>query len=175
MKSNIKTFGILLLLSVVSFIIGCQDRILETKRFIANKPVYMTYEDMRKGIKSLPGSDLDQTGKFYFYNNYVFVNEYLKGIHIIDNSDPGNPQNIKFVKIPGNIDMVIKDDYLYVDSYVDLVVLCIHDINTIIEVYRVEDVFPYQVPEYDFNYPLANIDREFGVVVGYTIEEVEET
>jgi len=148
---------------------------LETRKFTGNKPVYMTYDEMRDGVKSVPATDLKKTGKMYFYNKYVFVNEYLKGIHIIDNSDPSNPQNIKFVEIPGNIDMAIKDNYLYVDSYVDLVVLNINDINNISEVYRVEDVFPYQVPEYDYNYPLATIDRDIGVVVGYTIEEVEET
>ncbi len=163
----------MLFLSVGIF--SCKDKVLETRTFTGNKPIYLSFEDMRDGIKSIPAEDLKQTGKMYFYNNYVFVNEYLKGIHIIDNSDPSNPQNIKFVEIPGNIDMVIKDNYLYVDSYVDFVVLNINDIENIFEAFRVENVFPYQVPEYDYTYPLATVDRDFGVVVGYTIEEVEET
>ncbi len=175
MKTNKISISILFLLLLSVGLFTCKDRVLETRKFIGNKPIYMSFEDMRNGIKSLPSEDLKQTGKMYFYNNFVFVNEYLKGIHIIDNSDPSNPQNIKFVKIPGNIDMVIKDNFLYADSYVDLVVLNISDINNIFEVFRVENVFPYQVPEYDLNYPLASIDQDLGVVIGYTIEEVEET
>ena len=175
MKTNKRSAAILFMLFLSVGLFTCKDKVLETRKFTGNKPVYMSYDDMRNGIKSLPGEELKQTGKMYFNNNYVFVNEYLKGIHIIDNSNPGSPQNIKFVKIPGNIDMAIKNNYLYVDSYVDLVVLNIADINNIIEVYRVENVFPYQVPEYDLNYPLASIDQDLGVVVGYTIEEVEET
>lgn len=175
MKIKNKLLALVFLTVITGGYYSCQDKVLETRKFIANKPVYMTYDEMRNGIKSLPGDSLEQTGKIYFYENYVFVNEYLKGIHIIDNTNPANPQNIKFVEIPGNIDMTIKDDYLYVDSYVDLVVLSISDLNNINEVFRVENVFPYQVPEYDYNYPLASVDSDLGLVVGYTIEEVEET
>jgi hypothetical protein len=175
MKTNQKIlFPVLLTIFSLS-LFTCQDKILETRKFVANKPVYMTYEDLRNAVKTLPGDTLKQTGKIYFYENYVFVNEYLKGIHIIDNTDPANPQNIKFIEIPGNIDMIIKEGYLYVDSYVDLVVLNISDINNITEVYRLENVFPYQVPDFNYNYPLGQIDNSLGVVVGYTIENVEET
>ncbi len=175
MKTNKTSFSILLILLLSAGFFSCKDQILETRKFTANKPIYLSYEDMRSAVKSVSGEELKQTGKIYFYNNYIFINEYLKGIHIIDNTDPSNPQNIKFIEIPGNIDIVIKDNYLYVDSYVDLVVLDISDINHINEIYRVKDVFPYQVPEYDYNYPLAEINKNAGVVVGYSIEEVEET
>jgi hypothetical protein len=175
MKSIFKSSFLFFAVIMLAFLYSCQDRIVETRTFTANKPVYMTFEDMRVSVKSLPPTNIKRSGKFYFYENYVFINEYLKGIHIIDNSDPSNPRNIQFIEIPGNIDMVIKEDYMYVDSYVDLVVLNIQDIENIVEVFRVENVFPYQVPEYDLNYPLASIDQAYGVVVGYTIEEVSES
>jgi len=173
MKTN-KIAALLLLISVFSFF-ACKDKILETRTFTANKPIYLSYNELRSAVKSTSGKELKQTGKIYFYDRYIFVNEYLKGIHIIDNSDPSNPQNIKFIEIPGNIDMVIKNNFLYVDSYVDLVVLNIADINNIAEVYRVENVFPYQVPSYDYSYPLAHIDKNAGVVTGFSVEEVSET
>jgi hypothetical protein len=175
MKTSRKLFTLILSVILLSTLYSCRDKVIEVRKFIANKPVYMSYEDMRNGIKSLPGDTLEQTGKIYFYQNYVFVNEFMEGIHVIDNTDPSNPQNIKFIEIPGNVDMVIKDNHMYVDSYVDLVVLNIADINNIVEVFRIKDVFPYTVPEYDYNYPLAQVDDELGVVVGYTIEEVEES
>jgi hypothetical protein len=175
MKTYQTSLKLLLILFGTAIFFGCGDKTLETRKFTGNKPVYLSYEDLRSSVKSLPGEDLNKTGKIYFYNNYILANEYLKGIHVIDNSDPTNPVNIKFIDIPGNIDMAVKDNYLYADSYIDLVVIDISDIENIREVYRVENVFPYQVPEYDYSYPLASIDNSLGVVVGYTIEEVEET
>ena len=72
-----------------------------------------------------------QSGKIYFKDHYIFVNEYQKGIHVIDNEDPRNPQIIKFIEIPGNVDMAIADDILYADSYVDLLSIDISDIGNI--------------------------------------------
>ena len=42
--------------------------------------------------------------------------------------------------------MEIKGDYLYVDSYMDLVVFDISNLTEIKEVERLEDVFPYYAP-----------------------------
>jgi len=112
MKKNTKLLSIIFPLILTAGFYGCNDKILETRSYIGNKPIYMTYDDMRTGIKSMPAEELKQTGKFYFYNNYVFVNEYLKGVHIIDNTDSSNPVNMQFINIPGNIDMAIKDNFL---------------------------------------------------------------
>ncbi|HSN08681.1 MAG TPA: hypothetical protein VLS85_06570, partial [Hanamia sp.] len=68
-----------------------------------------------------------------------------KGIHIIDNSNPTAPQNISFVKIPGNIDLAVKGNTLYADSYGDLVTLDVSNpLNVILKKYT-ENVllFPY--------------------------------
>ena len=59
-------------------------------------------------------------GKIYFKEGYIFINEELKGIHVIDNRNPENPQNIGFIEIPGNVDIAIKNNTLYADSYIDL-------------------------------------------------------
>ena len=69
------------------------------------------------------------------------VNDVNKGIHIIDNSNPDNPQKIACINIKANKDMEIKGDYLYADSLMDLVVFDISDIHNIKEVSRLKDVF----------------------------------
>lgn len=38
----------------------------------------------------------------------------------MDNTDPGNPQNLNFINIPGTGDMAINESILYADNYVDL-------------------------------------------------------
>lgn len=105
---------------------------------------YMSVEEFReKGVEVLPPREITTAGKIYVYNNLLLVQEVDKGVHIIDNTDKKNPQPKAFLKIIGNLDMAVKDGYLYLDSYMDLIVLDINDINNIKEVSRTKDTFTY--------------------------------
>ena len=42
--------------------------------------------------------------------NLIFVSERYRGIHVIDNSDPESPQDIAFIRVPGNIDIAMKGE-----------------------------------------------------------------
>jgi hypothetical protein len=119
-------------------------------------------------------AELVNPGKIYFKDNYIFIVEELKGIHVYDNSNPSSPVNKAFVKIPGVVDISISGYYLYADSYVDLVVLDVQNINNITEAGRVKNVLPYTIPEYEGDYPLAYIDRDKGVVVDWELRNVKE-
>lgn len=136
------------------------------------RPVLMSKSELRASVEILgPQSILDE-GKIYAYNNYIFINDNNLGVHIIDNSNPSAPQAIAFIKIPGNKDISIKDNHLYADSFVDLVVFDISNIVNINEINRLQDVFNI----YDYNIP-DNVDIvEFDdfdffedVVVGWDI------
>ncbi|MCI5057367.1 MAG: hypothetical protein MRY83_14730 [Flavobacteriales bacterium] len=154
---------------------GCKDKHIESRTFMANVPVYRSYEDVRKDIKMEDAKDVINPGKIYVYNNYVLINEQHKGIHIVNNSNPSNPQNVAFISLPGNMDVEVKGNHMYADSYTDLVVLDISDLFNPSEVNRIEDVFQYRVPEYDLKYPLAKIDQSQGVIVDWEIQEVTES
>ena len=54
----------------------------------------------------------------------------MEGVHIVDNSDPSNPTNLSFLSIPGNLDISIIDDYLYVDMFSSLAVFDISDLSS---------------------------------------------
>ena len=152
---------------------SCMDEYTEV--FIANSPVYMSYEDLRDAIKIKPSRDLVNTGKIYFKDGYIYVNEELKGIHIIDNRDPHNPQNMGFIEIPGNVDIAIKNNTLYADSYVDLVAIDISDVTNPVEVNRIKDVFPYTTPvPKDEDYRMAKVDQEKGVVIDWEVKKVRQ-
>jgi len=97
---------------------------------------------------------MQESGKIYAYKNYIFVNDVNRGLHILDNTDPAAPQNIAFIKLEGNYDISIKDDRLYADSYGDLVVMDISDINNISFVTRMENA----------------IYQEFWCTVGFDVE-----
>lgn len=168
-----KTIRNISLLFLLVFFNSCMDEYTEV--FTANSPVYLTYEDLRNAVKSTPATDLNNPGKIYFKDGYIFVNEELKGIHIIDNRDPHNPQNLKFIEIPGNVDMAVKNNILYADSYVDLVAIDISDLANPKEVYREKDVFPYMTPPpVNEDYRLATVDKEKGVVIDWEIKKIRQ-
>ena len=94
------------------FLFSCEDKIIE--KYKVNAPVYMSYKELRSSVKSMPVTEtkITKPGKIYYWNNYLFVNEYSKGIHVIDNTNPSNPVFKTFINIPGNVDMSIKDGIL---------------------------------------------------------------
>jgi len=131
-----KTTHNIFLLALIGFsaiFSSCKDTYTETRTYIANVPVYMSYDELRTSVAVTAPSAIETMGKIYIKDQYLFVNEKFEGIHIFDNSDPANPVNLSFIKIPGNVDLTIKGNYLYADSYIDLVVFDISNISNATE------------------------------------------
>jgi len=134
----------------------------------------MSYDELRAPVNVKSAQDIIQPGKLYFKDKIIYVNEYMKGIHVIDNQDPSKPKVLKFIEIPGNVDLAIKGNILYADSYVDLVAIDISNLDDIKEVARIENAFPYMVPEYTDGV-LEEVSEEKGIVVGWQkVEKTEE-
>ena len=168
MKTKLITITTTLVL-MISF--SCQDIIYENDYL--NTPVYMNYEQLRKSVKVNTSETLKKPGKIYFKDGYIFINEELKGVHVIDNRNPANPVNMSFITIPGNMDIAIKGDIMYADSYVDLVAIDISNITQPKEVARVKAVFPYTLPpKENNNLEIDQIDESKGVVTGWDIKLV---
>lgn len=134
-------------------------------------PELMSKAAFRDAVKIDVPTPIEQSGKIYAYKNFIFVSDVNKGVHVIDNTNPKSPQAIKYIRIPGNEDISVKDDFLYADSATDLLVFDISDINAIVLKERLEDVFDI----YDFfvptdadiiNYGNFNFDDE--IIVGWT-------
>lgn len=164
-------------LLIVMLFSACQDKVIRTHTYTANVPEYLTYAELRQSVKNDAGQPLISPGKIYLRDHYIFINEKHKGIHIYDNSNPQAPVKVNFISIPGNIDMAIRGNYLYADSYVDLVVIDLSDLSNTQEVNRIENAFENFIPDLDYNmqYPCAPVDLEKGVVVGWHVEKVTET
>ena len=137
------------------------------------KPIYSAGD--WKAIETLSPQPLQNLGKFYYKDQMIFVSEYRQGIHIIDNTNPENPENIKFISIPGALDIAIKGNILYADNFTDLVALDISDLENIEVVKRVENLYPEHDGYYPQNYEgyFECADPEQGVIVGW--EEAELT
>ena len=170
MKQTKKIYFILMFLMAVAS--SCADKVFET--FLANTPVYLSYTNLRSAVKMTAAREMNNPGKIYFKDQYIFINEKMKGVHVYDVSDPTNPQNKGFIEIPGNVDIAIKDNILYADSYIDLVSIDVSNFSGIKEVGRVQKVFPYTIPVYDTKYPLAKLDETKGIITGWEVKSVRQ-
>jgi len=133
-----------------------------------NVPVYMDYSTLRSSVKQSQSRELVNPGKICFKDRYLLIVEYREGVHVIDVSDPANPQNKVFIEIPGCVDIAVKDNALYADSYVDLVTIDLSDMGNPKEISRLKDVFPYTIPTAeDETLPYAGVEQEKGVVISW--------
>ena len=170
MKKKLEKLVVIILLSGLLFT-ACKDTFVA--RYISLEPVYMSYEELRAAVKMVPQQDLVMPGKIYTVGNFLFINEYLKGVHLYNNANPASPQYMGFINIPGNIDIAVKNNILYADSYVDLVAIDISDPAKAKEVGRAKDAFVYSVPPYDRStYGIGPVNVTKGVVVGWEPQKV---
>jgi len=172
MKNIIKSATFLLVM--MASLTACNDRTEQLITYEANVPVYMAYDDFRASFEKSAPIEISHPGKMYFKDGYLFVNEYGKGIHIIDNSNPASPQKVAFYEIMGNVDMAIKGNILYADSYIDLLAIDITDLENPVEIDRIENVFPEIVPEGEEWFPYAMVDKSKGVIVDWEVKKITE-
>jgi len=158
-NSRLWALIILTTLLVLSLLLeSCTDHCTETIVYKYYEPVYTPLDEIRAGVKQESPQPLKGVGKIYFKDGFLFVNEPNEGIHVIDNRDQKAPVVKSFIKIPGNFDLAIRNNTLYADSYIDLVVLDISDLNNVSEVTRLEGIFS------NYNSLGFYADAELGVV-----------
>ncbi|MDR1526274.1 MAG: hypothetical protein LBS46_01220 [Dysgonamonadaceae bacterium] len=162
-------YTVLFCLSAVLCTTSCADKITEEQNM--NVPVYLSYETLRSSVRSSAARELVHPGKIYFKDHYILIVEYRQGIHLVDISNPSQPQNKVFIEVPGCTDMAIKNHSLYADSYVDLVVIDLSDLAAPQETQRLKDVLPYTLPVPENTaLPYAAIDEEKGIVTGWEVK-----
>ena len=130
--------GIVIMITI-SFV-SCTDDCENTQTYVYLEPVYTAASDVRASFASLEPRSLEDPGNIYRKDHYLLVNKRGKGIHIIDNNDKTNPTPLSFLNLPGSFDVAVKGNIMYVDSFVDLVVLDISDPTNVREIRRVENV-----------------------------------
>ncbi|MFT2010435.1 LVIVD repeat-containing protein [Pontibacter sp. 13R65] len=135
-------FLLMLLFLPLLLLTSCTDEVETTITYTVQEPVLMLRADLKQAVKVSTPRGLQTPGKIYVKGNYLFINEVDKGIHIINNANPASPQFVSFVEIPGSVDMAVKGNILYADSYIDLVALDISNPLDVKLVKRVENIFP---------------------------------
>ncbi len=154
---------------------ACSETGEETITYKINEPVFMSMDLFRKSVRVSPEpQEIKKQGKLAFYQGFMYISEPEKGIHIIDNRNPSKPTAVGFVELIGNVDMAIKDNILYADSYIDMVWFDITNPANPKLLGRKENVFPAAMPatdnNYIYDYEQAN-DRSKGIVIGWVVRE----
>ena len=131
------TRGLLLLLIIslvpISFISCSEDTDdIFVEDYSSYEPLIMERSAIESSIEFNSNRQLADAGKIYSYGVYILINEKYEGVHIYENFDPRNPTKVGFIKVPGCIDMAVKDNVLYVDNAVDLVAV---DISKLPEIF----------------------------------------
>ncbi|WP_031426008.1 LVIVD repeat-containing protein [Flavimarina sp. Hel_I_48] len=167
----------LLFLLFISAIISCKDddNVQYAVQDIAT-PIVVDKADLRASYNQLvieSPKPIENSGKFYAYGNFIFINDLGAGIHIIDNTNPSAPVKKGFLEVPGSRDMEAKDNILYVDSYSDLVLFDLSNINAIKYLKSYENILgngsyewprlSQQVDQIDYK----DFDAEKQIVVGW--------
>ncbi len=159
---------VLFLFSVLSILLfsSCEDQCQKTNTYYLYQPVFETVEVIRQSVEIKEPRPINNLGKIYFKDGYLYLNEIGEGIHVIDNRNPSNPKEIAFITIPGNYSLAAKDHVLYANSYMDLLSFDISDPHDIIEIDRLEEVFM------NYNYYASHYyQTEQQVIVGWDFVE----
>ena len=158
---------------------ACEEKLTETVTYPINEPVVMDASEFRNSVKiSKVPRQLTGFGKISYYSGYLYMSEPGKGIHIIDNRNPSNPQVVGYIELLGNADLSVRNNVLYADSYIDLVWFDVTDPSLPVLKGRLENAFPNVLPQVENQ---VNIDYRMcqemqsknKIIVGW--KEVERT
>jgi hypothetical protein len=162
------------LIMIVFMTSGCEEKYHYDG---CHEPILISQKVLREEYPKIQeGKAIAKAAKIYNYKDgdILLINERNKGIHVVDNRIKHRvTKSDYFINIPGNVDMAVKDGYLYADSFSDLVVFDIHDISNIKIVSRKESVFMLDTKQASRDYEIKNKcymsdkDLEGKFIIGY--------
>lgn len=132
-------------------------------------PVYQPITEFRASIDFYEEVELLNPGKIYMKDDYQFVGDINRGVHIYNKKDPENPKYIGFFYIPGNIDIAIKNNTLYANAYSTLIAIDITDPENPAVTEMLNAAFP---DVYKYGQPV--IDSLGGLAVAWKVDTTYE-
>lgn len=129
-------------------------------------PVIVERSVFEKSIKSMPAQDIVQVGKIYVKDSLLFIIDTYKGVHVVQNANPKNPEKLSFLRILGCTNMAIKGSVMYATCAEDIVAIDITDIHNIKEISRKREVLPeISSPQRYWEYQFSKESRPANTVI----------
>lgn len=165
---NITRLSFFVLATGMLFLQGCVKNTCDmTYTYRQYTPIYMDEATFENSVAVEAPRNLENPGKIFVKDDFLFVSEMGKGVHIFDNSDPAAPIALSFLVVPGNFDINANCDKLYVDSSTDLLVFDIKNPAAPSFVNRIKNTLPAML-----SYRGFHADANMGVVVEWRTQVV---
>lgn len=131
------------------------------------RPVYVAPDDLKVIKSEPPRNHISESGTIFLKDTLFFILDRYQGVHVFSIRDTAHTTNLAFISIPACLDFTVDGNYLYADSWRDLVVVDITQLNAVRETGRLTGVI--QPPLYPLHYsgPFECVDEQKGAVVGW--------
>lgn len=130
------------------------------------EPVLMTRADMEEAVQIRDARKIEKPGKIWVYNDFIFVIEQYRGIHVLNNLNPGNPKNLNFIQIDGCTDVAVKNGVIYANNAIDLIAIRpAPDYQSIQILSRNRNVLPELLPPAGVNIDDFEINRPQNTII----------
>ncbi len=136
---------------------------------VGKKPVYASDLEWTT-ISVKPAQPAKSIGKIVTYNQYIFLVDNGIGVHVLNNANPATPVKQAFIAIPMCTDIAIKDNLLYANNGVDMVILNISNPIQAQLIQRMEGVYNKSSEHSPATYSgyFECVDESRGRLVGWT-------
>ena len=124
---------------------SCVDECEDLTEFVEYHPVYVDNVEFQKPVEFEAARDIEVPGVINRYGQYLYINEYNQGVHVINNADPANPVREGFIAINNNRHFVINNGLMYANRYGDMVVIDIRQPGAAAEINRITEAFDTEV------------------------------
>ncbi len=157
----------LTILSVLLFFLGsCEKSPKEFYNGFGKRPVYVSLNELQD-VRTEAPRPIQVSGTIFLRDTLLFILEQRKGIHVFNLADSLNTINLAFFKIPAVTDFVVNGDFLYADSWKDLVVIDISNLQQIRETARIVGTISPPLYPLLYNGIFECVDESKGAVVDW--------
>lgn len=119
------------------------------------RPVIMTREHFENAIKFKSAQPMQNAGKIYVFNDWIFISDTNKGFHIYDNSNPEAPVLKSFFEVPGATDLAIRSHTVFINQATDLISIQLDPgTNNFQLLKRIPNTFPIKYSPQGYSRPV---------------------
>ena len=156
-----KNISFLFILCLTLFITSCtEDTGTVTVTYQEATAIYGDMDEIRAMPLSEGARAISNAGKIFIGEDYVLIGEEGSGIHVVNNADRENPIRESFINIPGNREFYVSGNYIYAETYYDMVKIDISDPNQPILTARAENAIQEEF-----------MDNQGNTLIGFNYQE----
>lgn len=129
-------------------------------------------------IEVLLPQPFEDLGNLVLYQDKMFIVDQLKGVHVIDNSNPEDPKNTAFIRIPSVTQATMDDGHLIVNFLSHLLVLDVRNLPNLKITDQIRDYYGEgATTQYPLNYTgnFECVNPTLGTVIGWEPDFLSET